>query len=124
LPTSTAIFTLAGLFLDQATGRLYYLNDQQRSGFTAPAAGETGGARNAIAGAPFRNLDFSLIKKTAIPQLGEQGNLEFRAEFFNALNHPNFHFLSSAIITSPLFGRISGTENSARIIQLGLKVNF
>lgn len=117
-------FHTGGLFLDQGTGRLFYLNDQERAQFTAPGAGETGQARNAIAGAPFRNLDFSLIKKTTVPQLGDQGNLEFRAEFFNALNHLNFHFLSSAIITSSLFGRVSGTENSARLIQLGLKLNF
>jgi hypothetical protein len=36
------------------------------------------------------NWDFSLMKDTKLGFLGEQGNLEFRAEFFNLMNHANF----------------------------------
>ena len=35
-------------------------------------------------------LNFSLVKDTAVGFLGESGKVEFRAEFFNIFNHPNF----------------------------------
>jgi hypothetical protein len=46
--------------------------------------------RNILTGPPERNWDFSLVKDTKLGFLGEAGILEFRAEFFNILNHPNF----------------------------------
>src|ERR1700680_2272331 len=46
--------------------------------------------RNILSGPPFRNWDFSLRKETKLGFLGEGGMLEFRAEFFNVLNHPTF----------------------------------
>jgi len=46
--------------------------------------------RNILTGPPERNWDYSLVKDTKLGFLGEAGMLEFRAEFFNVLNHPNF----------------------------------
>jgi outer membrane receptor protein involved in Fe transport len=46
--------------------------------------------RNSLTGPPERNWDFSLVKDTKLGFLGEAGMLEFRAEFFNIMNHPNF----------------------------------
>jgi len=46
--------------------------------------------RNILTGPPERNWDFSLVKDTKLGFLGEAGMVEFRAEFFNVLNHPNF----------------------------------
>jgi Carboxypeptidase regulatory-like domain/TonB dependent receptor len=46
--------------------------------------------RNILSGPPERNWDFSLVKETKLGFLGEGGMLEFRAEFFNVLNHTNF----------------------------------
>ena len=46
--------------------------------------------RNILNGPPERNWDFSLVKDTKLGFLGEAGMLEFRAEFFNVMNHPNF----------------------------------
>ncbi len=48
------------------------------------------GGRNILTGPPERNWDFSVVKDTKLGFLGEGGNLQFRAEFFNVLNHPNF----------------------------------
>lgn len=43
--------------------------------------------RNALHGPQFKQWDFALYKDTA---LTERIGLQFRAEFFNLLNHPNF----------------------------------
>lgn len=46
--------------------------------------------RNILSGPPERDWDFSIVKQTKLGFLGEGGTLEFRAEFFNILNHTNF----------------------------------
>jgi len=43
--------------------------------------------RNSLVGSDYRNWDFAIYKNTA---LTERLNMQLRAEFFNALNHPNF----------------------------------
>jgi outer membrane receptor protein involved in Fe transport len=43
--------------------------------------------RNHFVGPNFRNFDFSLVKNT---KLGDKVNMQFRADFFNIFNHPNF----------------------------------
>jgi hypothetical protein len=43
--------------------------------------------RNSLHGPTFKQWDFAIYKNTAIT---ERVNLQFRAEFFNVLNHPNF----------------------------------
>ncbi len=46
--------------------------------------------RNSLIGPGLLDLDYSLVKDTSVKWLGEAGKVEFRAEFFNILNHPNF----------------------------------
>ncbi len=93
--------------------------------------------RNVLRGPRQTNADFSIIK--TFP-LGESKNIQFRAEFFNLLNHVNFAnpisnlnaFASSGgsidsngRITNPGdFGRITSTSNNPRLIQFALKFNF
>ena len=61
-----------------------YLNPMA---FIQPAFGTFGNlGRNSIYGPGFRNLDFSISKITRFERL----EVQFRAEFFNILNHPNF----------------------------------
>ena len=53
-----------------------------------PAAGTFGTmGRNLFRDKGFRNVDFSTMKSF---RLGERINMQFRAEFFNLFNHPNF----------------------------------
>ena len=49
--------------------------------------------------------------------------LQFRAEFFNTLNHANFG-VPGVNISSGGFGQITQTSTEARIIQLALKYRF
>jgi hypothetical protein len=49
--------------------------------------------------------------------------LQFRAEFFNLFNHPQFDLPNSSI-GSPSAGRISSTVGTPRDIQFSLRVSF
>ncbi len=56
--------------------------------FTIPAPGTFGNsARNLLSGPMFAQLDLTLYKRFRI---SEAKNIEFRAEFYNLLNHANF----------------------------------
>ncbi len=65
------------------------------------------------------NLDFNLNKSFRVT---ETNSLQFRAEFFNALNHTNLGLPGVTVGTG--FGQIVGTSTEARIIQLALKYRF
>jgi len=59
-----------------------------KSAMIPPAFGTFGTmGRNIFRDSGFRNLDFSLAKNW---HFGERWRAQFRAEFFNILNHPNF----------------------------------
>ena len=67
------------------------------------------------------NFDFAVFKRTTIM---ERLNVEFRAEFFDLFNHPQFGPPNSTA-TSPTFGVITNTVNNTfRIVQFGLKFIF
>lgn len=108
--------------------------------FTFPTAGSNGlQGRNTFRGPGYTNLDMGVFKNFS---LTERFRLQFRAEFFNALNHANFETPrdstdGSTLITSTGFGRtccsaastpssanVIATGESARVIQLALKLNF
>jgi hypothetical protein len=65
------------------------------------------------------NFDFTLAKNFPI---SERRYIQFRTEFFNAFNHPNFGPPNIARDSSG-FGQIL-TANSGRIIQFGIKFYF
>ena len=56
-------------------------------------------------------------------QISERVNLKFRAEFYNAFNHPNFG-APNTTVTSSNFGRITSTFVDPRNIQLALRLVF
>jgi Carboxypeptidase regulatory-like domain/TonB dependent receptor len=69
------------------------------------------------------NLDLAMAKTVAFHWPVEGSNLQFRAEFYNALNHPQFANPDNNF-TSPTFGLISSTAVSPRIGQLALRFSF
>jgi hypothetical protein len=98
--------------------------------FAVPAAGELGNAaRVPVSGPDFVNSDASLIKQF---RLHREMGLNFRAEFFNLFNHPQYgspindiNFNSPPAGTvSPQFGEVNSTVNNPRLIQLALKLTF
>jgi hypothetical protein len=67
------------------------------------------------------NFDASLIKNTRIK---ESQNIQFRAEFFNLFNHPQFANPALALSTPATFGHITSSSVNPRIIQFALKYIF
>jgi hypothetical protein len=66
--------------------------------------------------------DFSLFKKTYFGP-DNKLDLEFRTEFFNMFNHPQFGPPNTGLGNSG-FGQVTSTVNSPRLIQFGLKFAF
>ena len=69
------------------------------------------------------NLDIALSKALQFNWPREKSNVEFRAELYNAFNHPQFSN-PDANFTSPTFGVISSTAVSPRVGQLALRFSF
>ncbi len=116
-------FTLNGQSITPGEGfggnnrSLYWFNPQAFSR-TAPLKFGTSG-RDILRAPGFSNWDLSLFKNFAIR---ERTALQFRAEFFNSLNHPRFD-PPNLDVSSAFFGQIQSAE-PPRIIQLGLRLQF
>ena len=81
--------------------------------------GNTG--RNTLEGPPQINFDFSVFKNF---QMGERYRLQFRGEFFNLPNHPNFQGNSIASnFDRAGAGRIT-SANPSRQIQFALRFTY
>ena len=84
-------------------------------------------SRDALTGPGLAELDFSAAKSTA---LTERLHLQFRAEFFNILNHANFLTPNEVVYTSatsgisPTAGVVTATSTTSRQIQFGAKLLF
>ena len=100
-----------------------------------PRIGNEG--RNSVYGPGVTTMDLSLVKSTAVPKFGELARVEFRAEAFNALNHPNFQVparANSVIYKASTNPAVAGaasqlplltvTSTPERQIQFGLKLIF
>jgi hypothetical protein len=98
-------------------------------------AGALGSKAGQIPGPGFHRFDFSLFKNF---QLNERFSMQFRSEFFNILNHPNFNAPNfggngvnsiggSGTYTSGTFGAIGSTRDAPfdpRQIQFALKLYY
>ncbi|MGB9197645.1 MAG: TonB-dependent receptor [Terriglobales bacterium] len=70
-------------------------------------------------------VDLSLSKTQKIHWPQEGASIQLRADFFNALNHPNFAGPDNAYTTTPsAFGTITSMSTNPRVIQLALRFAF
>ncbi len=137
LPSAPTAFATANCVPNNAVTKTGFYNP---GSLTVPAGmtfcqnllGTAG--RNSLYGPGLKTVDFSIFKNTHLPKISETFNVQFRAEFFNILNHPNLaapNFLNDSNNNSifNLDGSLSGnagvigsTSTSSRQIQLGLKL--
>jgi hypothetical protein len=89
--------------------------------------------RNILIGPGVTSLDFSLFKNNYIKRISERFNIQFRAEIFNILNHPNFAPPVQGVNTdifdgtgapNPAAGLLTRTTTTAREMQFALKIIF
>jgi hypothetical protein len=76
-----------------------------------------------VRGPDQRAFDIALAKLTRTRWPNEGATVEFRTEFFNAFNTPNFSDPAVSVSNST-FGRITSTSIAGRIIQFSLKLGF
>jgi hypothetical protein len=91
-----------------------------------------------VRGPDENNFDISLQKSTTVGGLREDAKLVFRAEFYNAFNHPQFNAPGATVgteggstptsaflnVASPAFGQITSMAVNPRLVQFGLKYVF
>ena len=105
-----------------------YCDQRLGAGTCSNIRGDLG--RNTVLGPGLFNADFSLVKNTYVRKISESFNVQFRAEFFNVLNHTNFAPPPSSNLEAfngsgqpvSTYGQIQSTQNQDREIQFGLKV--
>lgn len=114
--------------LGGATGGLGYFN-KAAFGLT-PVIGNGTGYGDAglgiILGPGEFNFDATIQKVTKVGGLREDATLVFRAEFFNAFNHPQFNNPTGSQLdfSNSQFGQITSTSVNPRLIQFALKYAF
>jgi hypothetical protein len=118
-----------------ATGKYVPIPDNPSGCVPLTGAGVLGGGPSTTYGPPLRKFDFSTFKNFPIT---ERFSLQFRAEFFNILNHPNFNapnFGGNGVtavggsnnFNSSTFGEIGSTRFAPydpRQIQFALKLYY
>ncbi len=94
--------------------------------FAQPALGTIGSSPRAVCCGPgINNIDFSMMKDTV---LNERFKMEFRAEFFNIVNHAQFTKVDGNISDGDpsaggTFGKVLQTRDP-RLVQFALKLIF
>jgi hypothetical protein len=90
--------------------------------FSIPGAGQFGSCPPYLVHGPgYDDVDLSLFKSFRVT---ESKRLEFRAEFFNAFNRPEFGTPSANIAFPGSFGKVFNTIGIPRQIQFALKFYF
>ena len=94
----------------------------------APAIGDGTGwgnsGRNILRGPGQMNFDISLGREFKVGGFSENGKIQFRSEYFNIANHPQFANPGSNRGSGTTYGVISSTVVAPRIMQFALKYVF
>jgi hypothetical protein len=70
-----------------------------------------------------KNFDFAVFKNTKFGP-DERLGAEFRAEFFNGFNHPQFSPPNSGCCGGTSFGQVTSQYNLPRLVQFALRITF
>jgi hypothetical protein len=90
---------------------------------TGPGTGFGNVVKGSLRGPGYTNWDTAVIR--SFPVYREM-NLDFRAEFFDVLNHTELSNpgVSNPISSSTSYGTITGTQGGPRIMQFSMKFTF
>jgi hypothetical protein len=124
--TDTAATGIGGEYADRVAGVSLYPEHKgvssyfNSAAFTEPANGTLGtSSKGLLTGPGMVNVDFSLFKEFPV---SDKGKFQFRSEFFNLFNHPNYNSINTTL-GNTTFGALTGA-NDGRIAQFALKYLF
>jgi hypothetical protein len=89
----------------------------------APATDYGNSSVGAARGPGNDNWDMAIVKSTKVGGLREDATLDFRTEFFNVWNHPEYSNPATAA-NAATYGQITSSAGSPRLIQFALKYAF
>jgi Carboxypeptidase regulatory-like domain len=69
------------------------------------------------------NWDMAIVKTTKVGGIHENATLDFRTEFFNVWNHPEYTPPATSV-SSATYGQITSSIGSPRLIQFAVKYVF
>jgi hypothetical protein len=112
-------------------GPIQYYNP---SAFLLEPAGTLGNlGRSTLIGPSLSNLDTAILKNFPVRKISEVFNVQFRAEFFNLPNHPNWGQPNQNVFLNgvgangtlnPNAGAVTSIIGTPRQIQFGLRIGF
>jgi hypothetical protein len=100
-----------------------WFNTSVFSNVPAFTFGNTGPLLPDVRTGALRNVDAVMAKKFSVSIKDRLVTTEFRAEFFNLFNHPQFA-APNGTVSSQAFGQVTAVANAPRDIQFGLKIGF
>jgi hypothetical protein len=124
--TGTKSAVASNIHIDNSSGTSqvqFFANQTNAIGAFSPVTGLQSGSRDTLRGPHFSNLDLAVSKN--FPLFNERYKLQFRAEAYNAFNHPNFGIPDTGV-TSGRFGVITGLAGlePSRVMQFALRFDF
>jgi hypothetical protein len=128
VPDPATFSSIGGVGCDTTIGQ----NTDSKKPFYLTCPNLRGNAgRNILIGPGVTDFDFSVFKNNYIRRISEDFNVQFRAEFFNILNHANFgpptpgdfnaDIYDANGAANPNLGNLKRTVTSERQIQFALK---
>jgi hypothetical protein len=89
----------------------------------APATDFGNSSVGAARGPGNDNWDMAIVKSTRVGGLREDATLDFRTEFFNVWNHPEYSNPATTV-NATTYGQVTSSAGSPRLIQFALKYAF
>ena len=85
--------------------------------------GNTGPVLPDVRTGGLRNVDAVMSKSFAVSIRDRKVTTQFRAEFYNLFNHPQFA-APNGTVSAQSFGQVTAVANAPRDLQFGLKIGF
>jgi hypothetical protein len=78
---------------------------------------------SSVLGPGQNNVDFTIARAAKVGGINENGEVQFRAEFFNLFNHAQFS-IPNTVDSGGALGQITSTSVNPRLVQFALKYQF
>jgi hypothetical protein len=124
-----AFLTPASAIVSEPTSSVLAANIPGCTALLCPGFNFGNSGLGIVRGPNQNNWDITLAKVTRVGGIHEDATLQFRTEFFNAFNHPQFSnpngsTTGQVALNASNFGQIQSASVNPRLIQFALKYQF